>query len=60
MNETTDGEVIYLNIYSVFAFNALPRYSVFYLIINNLNSINCTLFNQKTLYIVFQKQKFWF
>ncbi|EDN69705.1 hypothetical protein BGP_2598 [Beggiatoa sp. PS] len=38
--------------YSVFAFNALQRYSViafFYLIMNNLNWIDCTLFNRELL-----------
>ena len=35
--------------YSVFAFNALQRYSIFYLIMNNLNYINCTLFNRELL-----------
>ncbi|EDN70313.1 hypothetical protein BGP_3424 [Beggiatoa sp. PS] len=35
--------------YSIFAFNALQRYSVFYFIINHLNYINSTLFNRELL-----------
>ena len=38
------------DIYSVFAFIALPRYSVFSLIISYLSYISCPSFNRELLY----------